>query len=84
MNCDEKLLPFLLDLRTDFGQRLEGGGTTPSSGVGQGHSGGIREAFQGHSGPKKGIHPKRPVLSTKKQRVFACGGLSECPRVPLL
>ena len=55
MNCDEKLLSCLLDLRTDSGQRLEGGGRTQSSG-------GIQGVFAGHS---RGIRVRKRAFTPR-------------------
>ena len=38
--------------------------------VGEGHSGGIRGAFQGHSGPKKGIQEYGSTSTDENVRVF--------------
>ena len=38
--------------------------------VGEGHSGGIRGAFQGHSGPKKGIQEYDSTRTDENVLVF--------------
>ena len=50
----------------------------------EGHSEGIRRAFQGHSGPKKGIQAKRALENAEKQRFFKYSGVCERPRVPIV